>query len=109
MSKVWRSDGTPHREEGLKRWGAILGFARNSPPVVAPKLLVTIREPEEPDQPSRRPGLLPVEWAEGARRADFVPEYVSVGTMPAAASSGKVPVQKGTFAQRFQANVFSRG
>ncbi len=38
-------------------------------------------EREEPDQPSPRPDLLPVEWTEGARRAEFVPEYVSVGAM----------------------------
>ena len=40
--------------------------------------------PKEPDQSSRRPDLLPVEWTEGsaARRPGFVPEYVSVGALP---------------------------
>ncbi len=38
-----------------------------------------------PDQPSRRHGLLPVEWIEGAHgahRPDFIPEYLSVGAIP---------------------------
>ena len=81
MSKVWRSDGTPHREEGLKRWGQFWGCTE-FPPCRGTQALGDDSEPEEPDQPSRRPGLLPVEWTEGARRADFVPEHVSVGTMP---------------------------
>ena len=41
----------------------------------------------EPVQPPRKAGalpfdLLPVEWMEGVRRADFIREYVSVGATP---------------------------
>ncbi len=41
----------------------------------------------EPAEPSRQTrllpdALLPVEWIEGVRRTDFIPEYVSVGAVP---------------------------
>ncbi len=44
-------------------------------------------EDRRPKQPSERPRsthgeLLPVEWIEGVRRNDFIPEYVSVGAKP---------------------------
>ena len=37
---------------------------------------------DDPEPPASRPGSLPVEWIECKRRADFVPEYLSVGAMP---------------------------
>ena len=46
-----------------------------------------VRDESEPAEPSRKSrlspdALLPVEWIEGVRRADFIPEYVSVGAVP---------------------------
>ena len=38
--------------------------------------------PREQEQRSSRPASLPVEWTECTPRADFVPEYLSVGAMP---------------------------
>ena len=46
-----------------------------------------VRDESEPAEPFRDTRvspdtLLPVEWIEGVRRADFIPEYVSVGAVP---------------------------
>ena len=38
--------------------------------------------PRESEEPTTRPASVPVEWTECTPRADFVPEYLSVGAMP---------------------------
>ena len=83
MSEVWRSDGASYRRAGPQRGGAVFWGCTEYPPCRGTRDLGVEPEPRgEPEQPSHRPATLPVDWTEGTTRADFVPEYLSVGAIP---------------------------